>query len=73
MSKYCSCPSPNILKYPLHEAIYKNDINEVKKLINNDNIESRDCGYNTPLMVSLKCKYTEIAVYLIIINLKSVF
>lgn len=61
---YCKCNSTENL-YPLHELIFNNDLENLKKLINKDNIEDLDCGGNTPLLVAIKLKRIEIIKYLL--------
>lgn len=62
--QYCTCESADGPKYPLHEAIFRNDIESIKELMKTIPIETVDCGYNTPLMVALKCKNTEAVVFI---------
>lgn len=65
--RYCNCGDGDVAKYPLHEAIFKNDIETVKELLKTIPIETVDCGFNTPLMVALKCKNTQAAVFIRIV------
>lgn len=59
---YCECSKTEKL-YPLHEAIFKGDIEEVKRLMETCDLEQQDCGGNTPMLVALKTKNISIVVF----------
>jgi hypothetical protein len=65
-------------RFAIHECVFRNDIDEVKRLLLSFNesgddtllqlaLEERDSNGNTPLLLALKCGYADIA-YLLLDN-----
>lgn len=63
MSNYCYCAAGGKTKYPFHEAAFSGDIKKLEELFKIEDLETKDCGGNTPLLIAVKAQQVEAIVY----------
>lgn len=63
MSNYCYCAAGGKTKYPFHEAAFAGDIKKLEELFKIEDLETKDCGGNTPLLIAVKAQQVEAIVY----------
>lgn len=59
MSNYCYCAAGGKTKYPLHEAAFSGDVKKLEELFKKEDLETKDCGGNTPLLIAVKSQQVE--------------